>query len=111
FPALPAGWKDVAFDDLRAEGAFLVSAVRRGGKTVLVKVHSLAGEPAVLKTDLADAELVGPAGKAQKQSDGSWKLTLARGETLVLQARGSSAAERAVGPVGAKGDRNAYGLR
>jgi alpha-L-fucosidase 2 len=108
FPALPAGWKEVAFDDLRAEGAFLVSAVRRGGKTVLVKVHSLAGEPVVLKTDLIDAEVVGPA-KAEKQPDGTWRLTLARGESVTLQARGSTAAERGMGPVNSSGG-NAFGL-
>jgi hypothetical protein len=111
FPALPAGWKDVAFEDLRAEGAFLVSAVRRGGKTVLVKVQSLAGEPVLLKTDLADAEVMGATVKAKKQPDGSWRLTLAKGESVVLQARGSSAAERAIGPVGASGNRNAFGLQ
>jgi alpha-L-fucosidase 2 len=109
FPALPAGWKDVTFDELRAEGAFLVSAIRRGGRTTLVKVQSLAGEPVTLRTDLADAEVVGPAGRAQKQPDGSWRLTLARGETLELHARGSSAAERAVGPV-ASSEHNAFGV-
>ena len=35
FPAVPAAWKDAAFHDLRAEGAFLVSAVRREGRTTL----------------------------------------------------------------------------
>jgi alpha-L-fucosidase 2 len=110
FPALPAGWKDVAFDELRAEGAFLISAVRRGGKTTVVKVQSLAGQPVALRTDLTDAELVGPAAKAQKQADGSWRLTLAKGETLELRARGSGAADRAVAPV-ASGDHNTFGLR
>ncbi|MDR1485830.1 MAG: hypothetical protein LBT09_13540, partial [Planctomycetaceae bacterium] len=44
FPAVPAEWKDAAFQDLRAEGAFLVTAVRKDGKTSWVKVKSLAGE-------------------------------------------------------------------
>jgi len=107
FPAIPAAWKDVAFDDLRAEGAFLVSAVRHGGKTTLVKVHSLAGEPVTLRTDLEDPEV---SGKAQKQADGSWRLTPAKGETVVLQARGASVADRTIGPVNATGERNAFGL-
>jgi hypothetical protein len=108
FPAVPAGWKDVAFQDLRAEGAFLVTAVRRNGKTTLVKVHSLAGEPVTLRVEMDDPEVTG---KAQKQPDGSWRLHPARGETVVLQAKGSSAADRAVAPVAAAGDRNAFGLR
>ena len=65
FPAVPAGWKDAAFHDLRAEGAFLVSAVRRGGRTALVRVHSLAGEPARLRVDMPDAEVVAPPGTAE----------------------------------------------
>jgi alpha-L-fucosidase 2 len=110
FPAIPAGWKDVTFDDLRAEGAFLVTAVRRGGKNTLVKVRSLAGQPATLRVELDDPEIIGP-GKAQKQADGTWRLTLAKGESVTLQARGASAADRAVAPVAGAGDRNAFGLR
>jgi hypothetical protein len=49
FPALPSTWKDVEFRDLRAEGAFLVSAKRSGGKTAWVKIESLAGEPCRVK--------------------------------------------------------------
>ena len=33
FPAVPEAWPDITFHDLRAEGAFLVSAVRQGGRT------------------------------------------------------------------------------
>lgn len=45
FPALPSAWKDVDFRDLRAEGAFLVSAKRSAGRTRWVEIRSLAGEP------------------------------------------------------------------
>jgi alpha-L-fucosidase 2 len=113
FPAIPAGWKEVAFHELRAEGAFLVSAVRRGGRTVLVKVKSLAGEPANLRADLDDPEIVGSSRRsmAKKQADGTWRLTLAKGESLVLQARGLSSADRTIAPIAATGDQNAFGLR
>ncbi len=43
FPAIPDDWKDVSFKDLRARGAFLVSAVRKDGRTVSVKVVSEKG--------------------------------------------------------------------
>ena len=95
FPAVPAAWKDVAFHDLRAEGAFLVSALRRDGRTTLVRVTSLAGEPAHLRADgLANPKIAGPPGRtpAEPQPDGTWKLTLARGETVVFQARDLPAA-------------------
>jgi alpha-L-fucosidase 2 len=50
FPAVPDEWREAAFHDLRAEGAFLVSAVRREGETQFIRVKSLAGEPCVIKT-------------------------------------------------------------
>jgi alpha-L-fucosidase 2 len=43
FPAIPPEWKDVAFHDLRAQGAFLVSAEKGGGEVVSVKVRSERG--------------------------------------------------------------------
>jgi hypothetical protein len=45
FPAVPAAWTNAVFHNLRAEGAFLVSAERKAGKTQWVRVKSLAGEP------------------------------------------------------------------
>lgn len=45
FPAVPGAWRDAAFQRLRADGAFLVSAVRRNGRTAWVRVESLAGQP------------------------------------------------------------------
>jgi alpha-L-fucosidase 2 len=43
FPAIPASWKDISFKTLRAEGAFLVSAIRRDGLTQMVEIHSEKG--------------------------------------------------------------------
>ena len=48
FPALPDGWKEVAFHNLRTEGAFLISASRVNGITSFVRIRSLAGEPCVI---------------------------------------------------------------
>ena len=70
FPAVPAAWKDAVFHNLRAEGAFLVSAARKDGKTQWVRVKSLAGEPCRLRID----------GKEQT-------IKLAKGEEIVLGAQ------------------------
>lgn len=43
FPAIPQEWNDVSFGNLRAMGAFLVSAERRAGKVVKLKVHCEKG--------------------------------------------------------------------
>ena len=67
FPACPSQWQDAMFHDLRAEGAFLVSAGRKGGKTQWVRIKSLAGEPCRVQID----------GKVRE-------LKLAKGEEVVL---------------------------
>lgn len=41
FPAVPDSWKNCSFTDLRAEGAFKVSAQRVEGKTTSVKITAL----------------------------------------------------------------------
>jgi len=85
FPALPTGWRDAAFCHLRAEGAFLVSALRRGGKTRWVEVESLAGEPCVIQTGFEGAiRLEGPKTASLRQREGLIELTLKRGERAVL---------------------------
>ncbi|MCK5702338.1 MAG: hypothetical protein KAI29_14340, partial [Cyclobacteriaceae bacterium] len=43
FPAIPADWKNVAFDNLRTEGAFLVSAKFGDGVLETVEIHSEKG--------------------------------------------------------------------
>jgi hypothetical protein len=53
FPTMPAAWGDAVFHNLRAEGAFLVSARRAAGKTQWVRIKSLAGEPCRVKPNFA----------------------------------------------------------
>lgn len=43
FPAIPAHWKDVSFENLRAMGAFLVSATRKDGQVTKLRVYSEQG--------------------------------------------------------------------
>lgn len=43
FPHMPDVWRDVSFETLRAEGAFLVSASLRGGKFAYLRIESEAG--------------------------------------------------------------------
>ena len=43
FPSVPDSWKDAAFHQLRADGAFLVSAQRRAGKVVRIGIQSEKG--------------------------------------------------------------------
>jgi len=43
FPATSKDWADASFENLRAEGAFLVSAKRKAGNTVSVRITSEKG--------------------------------------------------------------------
>ncbi len=71
FPAVPAAWQDVAFDTLRAEGAFLVSARREGGRTTWVRITAERGGACRLASPFDGTERV---------------LKLAAGETIELRA-------------------------
>jgi hypothetical protein len=114
FPALPSAWKDVVFRDLLAEGAFLVSAKRSGGKTTFVRIESKAGEPATLhlgdgELALASAEL---AERVEKLGPGRYKLGLRKGERIEFRAPGAEAEALRLGPVPADPARlNYFGLR
>lgn len=52
FPAPPLKWKDISFHNLRAEGAFLITARRENGITQFVRIESLAGETCKIKTGI-----------------------------------------------------------
>ncbi len=43
FPAVPSAWSEVSFDSLRAEGGFLVSAAKKAGKLVEIRIRSENG--------------------------------------------------------------------
>lgn len=88
FPAVPKEWKDVTFHNLRTEGAFLISAVKRDGETKWIRVESLAGEPCLLKTDWNCAVHMFPQGDAgmQKEEGGIIRLNLKKGEETFLYA-------------------------
>ncbi|MHA1369442.1 MAG: glycosyl hydrolase family 95 catalytic domain-containing protein, partial [Promethearchaeota archaeon] len=49
FECIPRSWHDACFADLRAEGAFLVSASLSGGKLSWIKIKSEAGSELLFK--------------------------------------------------------------
>jgi alpha-L-fucosidase 2 len=54
FPAIPAQWKDAAFERLRAEGGFIVSARRVAGKTVSVTITATVDQSLSLVNPFGD---------------------------------------------------------
>ena len=86
FPALPSSWKDAEFRDLRAEGAFLVSAKRSGGKTQWVRIKSLAGEPCFVKHGIDGPVRIHGAGKQtlEPSATGIHRIDLQKGGEVLL---------------------------
>ena len=58
FPAMPTAWTDASYINLRAIGAFLISATRKSGKTVFIQVESEAGGLCRLQTGMTAANLI-----------------------------------------------------
>jgi hypothetical protein len=86
FPAVPDAWPDAVFHRWRAEGAFLVSAARIGGRAAWVQVTSLAGEPCRILVEFSGRPLVkGPEGFEIELLQGHrYSVPLERGQTALL---------------------------
>lgn len=86
FPATPTAWQDVTFHNLRAEGAFLVSAERAEGRTRWARIESLAGEPCRVRLDTTNK----PTVRGQRDcaiteiQPGLYHIDLRQGETIEL---------------------------
>jgi len=95
FPAMPAEWKDAVFHDLRADGAFLISAEHKDGKTRWVRIKSLAGEPCRLRPGFEGAFISShPTIPIKEIKPGLFELGLTQGQEILLyQDRGDSQPE------------------
>ncbi|WP_158889152.1 glycosyl hydrolase family 95 catalytic domain-containing protein [Amycolatopsis anabasis] len=92
FPAVPASWPDAVVRDFRTQGAFLLTAARRGGRTNWVRVCSEAGAPCVLRPGI-DGELTvrDPRGRDlrwRRLPNGDVQIDLRRGEEAVVHRTG-----------------------
>jgi hypothetical protein len=100
FPAVPAEWNDVSFQDLRAEGAFLITAVRKDGATGWIRIKSLAGEPCRVKPNFngpfhlsSDSPV-----KSSEIKPGIFELNLKKGQEVILY-QDENSLRTAVAPV------------
>lgn len=108
FPAVPSQWKNIQFKDLRTEGAFLVSAVRKEGKTINIQIKSLAGEPCTLQTDMKNPIVkIGNATLTTK-GENEYALDLKKGETVTITTQTDTIST--ISPVDGEGQ-NFFGLQ
>jgi hypothetical protein len=85
FPAVPDGWKDVSFQTLRAEGAYLVSAVRQMGKTKSITIQSEKGGTVKIKVNSKGMSKKTSAGvKVLDQTAGFMTVNFKPGASLTL---------------------------
>ncbi len=86
FPAVPVKWRDVSFSQLRAGGGFLVSAEKKGGKTVTVAITSTVDQ---------QLRLVNPFGRLdyksskplEKAGNDELQCRLKKGERISLNLK------------------------
>lgn len=57
FPAIPPSWREVAFTNLRAQGAFLISALLTSGRIARVEIVAERGGPCHLVSPFTGKEL------------------------------------------------------
>ncbi len=84
FPAIPASWKNVSFNNLRAEGAFLVSAAKTNGVIDAVTVTAEQGGILRLKLPFKTFYLA-DAAKRYDVANGIIEIDMSRGEKIVIK--------------------------
>lgn len=82
FPAVPSTWSDVSFENLRAEGGYIVSAERRNGHTVRIRVEATSDGVLRLSNPFAPNAHV-QWDRPIKQNGTSIEILLQKGETLM----------------------------
>lgn len=113
FPALPAAWRELTVHDFRTQGAFLLSAVREGGRTRWVRLTSEAGAPCVVRHGIEGAIEVRdrhgrPLGH-EELADGSVRVLLRKGDSALITAAGDRP-DLTVRPVTANEPAPSWGL-
>ncbi|SDL23300.1 hypothetical protein SAMN04487898_11692 [Pedobacter sp. ok626] len=86
FPAVPSDWANAAFENLRTEGAFLLTAVRKSGTTRWIKIESLNGGTLRIKPGFVSAAKLkaNPAVKILDMGNQIYSCSIPKGETAVL---------------------------
>lgn len=88
FPALPEDWKDLSFEKLRAEGAFIVSASLRGGKLAHAEITAEQGGTLQVINSFGPEYQLKIGDKYLQDTEGIWKVTLSKGEKCTIEAVG-----------------------
>ncbi len=88
FPAVPDDWPDAAFKDLRTEGAFLISAIRKNKETKWVSVKADADGICSIQPGITGVVIIRSTSAAIPSNDGngSYQIAMKKGEEILLYA-------------------------
>ncbi|MCD6361826.1 MAG: hypothetical protein J7M38_13300 [Armatimonadetes bacterium] len=115
FPALPDRWHDAAFEDLRAEGAFIVSARMHDDEVIYARIRSEVGGACRLRNPWSDTIVLvrGPEGDIRLDGDIIEWATQPGAEYLVIRDGFEPAEKDMRPPVRARSEPHCYwfGLR
>jgi len=118
FPTIPDRWHDVYFADLRAEGAFLVTAKLAGGRVPFVAVTSEAGRPCRVKNPFGvqEVDLATPdaASEPVRVTGEILAFDTKPGTRYLLYPAGQNPTEEALTPISFRrtpGETNFYGIK
>lgn len=84
FPAIPADWKNVSFNQLRTVGAFLVSAEKKNGNIEKIEIFSEKGGAIKLANPFGETNFKGL--KNMKEENGILEINMKPGEKIFLEA-------------------------
>lgn len=111
FPAVGAEWPDIQFDQLRGEGAYLVSARREAGKTQWTFVKAEARGAIEVDPAIADADLITSLGvMVNKTKDGIYQLATQPGDWVLFWPKGKPQPEPRISAVPRRGEIHRFGL-
>ncbi|WP_159475407.1 glycosyl hydrolase family 95 catalytic domain-containing protein [Dyadobacter sp. 3J3] len=86
-PAVPASWKDIAFEKLRAEGAFLISAKKENGQVTEVKIDAEKDGVATLRLPFKKYQVLSAKKVVTNVvEDGFVELKCKAGGSVILKA-------------------------
>lgn len=90
FPAIPATWSDVSFDNLRAMGAFLVSAEKKEGKIVKLRIYPEQGGKLriAFPADGSEVSVTGNEGDVTNE-DGVYTIETRKGQWIDIKEKQS----------------------
>jgi len=83
FPAIPAEWKDISFNQLRTTGAFLVSAKKENGNVTQMEILSEKGGIIKLANPFGERQI--KEFKNLKEENGILEISMEAREKIVLQ--------------------------